>query len=90
MKLVGASNWFIRVPYMLEGLVHGVLGTIVAVGLLLATRPLFERAASNIAFLSNITVTFIEILTYGAWLLLGGVLLGTLGSLVGLRRFLDV
>jgi len=89
MKLVGASNWFIRVPFMLEGLVHGVFGTLVAVGLLLATRPLFVRAADHINFL-NVSVTISEILAYGAWLLVGGVLLGTLGSLVGLRRFLEV
>ncbi|HEX9711675.1 MAG TPA: permease-like cell division protein FtsX [Actinomycetota bacterium] len=89
MKLVGASNWFIRIPFMLEGLVHGVVGTAVAVGLLIATRPLFVRAAENIQFL-NVTVSVTEILTYGAWLLVGGVLLGIFGSLVGLRRFLEV
>lgn len=89
MKLVGASNWFIRIPFMLEGLVHGFMGTIVAVGLLLATRPLFVRAADHINFL-NVSVSIGEILTYGGWLLVGGILLGMLGSLVGLRRFLEV
>lgn len=89
MKLVGASNWFIRVPFMLEGLIHGIFGTLAAVLLLLATRPLFLRAADHIQFF-NVTVSITEVLTYGAWLLAGGVLLGTLGSLVGLRRFLEV
>ena len=33
MKLVGATNWFIRVPFILEGLIQGVLGALVAMGL---------------------------------------------------------
>lgn len=89
MKLVGASNWFIRIPFMLEGGIHGIMGTVAAVGLLIGTRPFFIKVADNIQFLP-LTVSYMEILQYGAWLLLGGILLGTLGSLLGLRRFLEV
>ncbi|HVL91631.1 MAG TPA: permease-like cell division protein FtsX [Actinomycetota bacterium] len=89
MKLVGASNWFIRIPFMLEGVVHGVLGTIAAVVLLLATRPFFIRVADHIRFL-HVNVSNMEVLQYGLWLLVGGVVLGALGSLLGLRRFLEV
>lgn len=89
MKLVGASNWFIRVPFMLEGVVHGLLGTLAAVVLLLATRPFFIRVADHIKFL-HVNVSNLEVLQYGGILLVGGVLLGALGSLLGLRRFLEV
>ena len=89
MKLVGASNWFIRIPFMLEGVIHGLFGTIFAVSLLLVTRNLFLKVAQHVKFL-NVNVTYTEILQYGVWLLAGGVLLGALGSLLGLRRFLDV
>jgi cell division transport system permease protein len=34
MKLVGASNWFVKVPFLLEGMLQGVLGSSLAVGLL--------------------------------------------------------
>lgn len=89
MKLVGASNWFIRIPFMLEGVVHGVLGTVAAVVLLLATRPFFIRVADHIRFL-HVNVSNLEVLQYGLWLLVGGIVLGALGSLLGLRRFLEV
>lgn len=89
MKLVGASNWFIRVPFMMEGVAVGILGTVAAVILLLVTRPFFLRVADSIKFLP-IDVTIAEVLTYGGLLLGVGVVLGALGSLLGLRRFLEV
>ena len=38
MKLVGATNWFIRVPFMLEGLVQGLIGGVLAVGFVFLAR----------------------------------------------------
>ncbi|MHB8510872.1 MAG: permease-like cell division protein FtsX [Actinomycetota bacterium] len=89
MKLVGASNWFVRVPFMMEGVVHGLLGTILAVIAMVITKPLFMRVASHVKFLP-LSLPEIQIIEYGGWLLLGGVALGAAGSLLGLRRFLDV
>lgn len=89
MKLVGASNWFIRIPFMLEGVIVGVVGALAAVVLLLATRPFFINVARHIRFL-NVNVTAVEVLSYGALLAAFGIGLGALGSLLGLRRFLEV
>lgn len=89
MKLVGATNWFIRIPFMLEGVIQGVVGSLLALGLLLATRPLYTGLADSFQFL-NLTVTYVEIAQNAAWILLFGVVIGALGSLLGLRRFLDV
>jgi cell division transport system permease protein len=89
MKLVGATNWFIRVPFMMEGIVQGVVGALVAVLLLLASRPFIVRLAKSFAFL-GVTVSVGEILTQ-TFLLVGiGIVIGALGSLLGLRRFLEV
>jgi cell division transport system permease protein len=89
MKLVGATNWFIRIPFMFEGIIQGTIGTAVAVLLLLGTRPLFLNVARNLEFL-GISVTMGDVLRQGIWLLLAGIVMGAAGSLFGLRRFLDV
>ena len=43
MKLVGATNWFIRVPFMVEGLVQGIVGALLAILGLLLFKPFFEQ-----------------------------------------------
>jgi cell division transport system permease protein len=89
MKLVGATNWFIRVPFMLEGVIQGMAGAVVAILLLVATRPLYTNLLKSFKFL-NLTVTYGEIVLNSAWVLAFGILIGAIGSLLGLRRFLDV
>jgi len=89
MKLVGATNWFIRIPFMLEGVIQGMVGAVLAMILLVATRPLYTNLLKSFKFL-NLTVTYAEIIQNGAWILVFGVLIGAVGSLLGLRRFLDV
>ena len=89
MKLVGATNWFIRIPFMLEGVIQGMVGTVAAVVLLLLTKPFFTNLAKSFQFL-NLTVSVSEVLQRSAILLLFGIVIGALGSLLGLRRFLEV
>jgi cell division transport system permease protein len=89
MKLVGATNWFIRVPFMLEGVIQGVVGALLAMILLVATRPLYTNLLKSFKFL-NLTVNYVEIMQNSAWVLAFGILIGAAGSLLGLRRFLDV
>ena len=60
MKLVGATNWFIRVPFMLEGLVQGVLGAVVAIVGLVIFKPFFESwlpKPDEIPLVSGFTVS---------------------------------
>ena len=89
MKLVGASNWFVRGPFMLEGLFTGFAGALLAVILLLlgkeiALPAILGRvdAASDVQALA---------FAWTALILLGlGLLLGAAGSGLTLRRFLRV
>jgi len=90
MKLVGATNWFIRGPFMLEGLICGLLGSVLAVILLALGKTI--ALASILPHLSDGTPdVHAWSFTVNAILLLGaGLLLGAIGSGVTLRRFLRV
>jgi len=90
MKLVGATNWFIRGPFVLEGLVCGLSGAVLAVLLLVIGKavalpsilPHLGGGSSDVHALS---------FTLNALVLIGaGLLLGASGSAVTLRRFLQV
>ena len=87
MKLVGASNWFVRGPFMLEGLICGLIGSVLAVVLLLLGK---EIALPELGWFDDPDVRG---LAFGlnALILMGlGLLLGAAGSAVTLRRFLRV
>lgn len=92
MKLVGASNWFIRVPFMLEGVIQGVLGSAFAVGSGFAMQYGFDRISSNqrLSLLAGLSVDNTQLLTTSAFVVITGVLLGALGSAFAVTRFLDV
>ena len=89
MKLVGATNWFVRGPFMLEGLFCGVGGALAAVILLLLGKEFALRAILNHVDSSS-TVKALDF-TLNALILLGvGLFVGALGSGMTMRRFLRV
>jgi cell division transport system permease protein len=83
MKLVGATNWFIRIPYITEGFIQGLLGSLVAVLAVTALHTWYplhnEFALSSSALLGTNLVVLIV-----------GVVIGSVGSAIAIRRFLDV
>ena len=90
MKLVGATNWFIRGPFMLEGLICGLLGSLLAVILLALGKTI--ALASILPHLSDGTpdVHAWSFTVNAILLLVVGLLLGAIGSGVTLRRLLRV
>lgn len=101
MRFVGASNWFIRGPFMTEGVICGFLGTVIASLLMIggawALSPYWERSQANsfsavFSFLgTDLTgYVFSHIGMILAVQLLVGVVLGTLVSLLSVRRYLKV
>ncbi len=89
MKLVGATNWFVRGPFMLEGLICGLAGSVVAVFLLVLGKEIALPAI--LGHISDSSDAHALAFAWTALILLGfGVLLGALGSGVTIRRFLRV
>src|SRR5437763_1868296 len=92
MKLVGATNWFIRVPFMAEGMFQGLVGAVLACGFVWVSRNFWVSLASDAGFtqLNKLFVTTHETVMTSVVLLLLGAIAGALGSAVAVRRFLDV
>jgi cell division transport system permease protein len=83
MKLVGATNWFIRIPYITEGFIQGLLGSAVAIGAVTAIHIWYPfhneyQLSTNALIGTNIVVLVV------------GVGIGSVGSAIAIRRFLDV
>jgi cell division transport system permease protein len=90
MKLVGATNWFIRVPFIFEGTVQAALGALVASALIYAGKVFgLDRMQEAILFLP-LTVGSGSIIRMFFTLLLIGIVIGVFGSTLALRRFLEV
>jgi cell division transport system permease protein len=95
MRLVGATNWFIRWPFVLEGFITGLIGAVLAAGFVWTGN----WALSN--WLKGSDIDFLDIKIFSMWwqsgswplgllptLAILGALLGAVGSLVALRRYL--
>jgi cell division transport system permease protein len=83
MKLVGATNWFIRIPYITEGFIQGLLGAIVAI---IAVTALHTWYPLHNEFQLDTSA----LLGTNAVVLVVGVVIGSVGSAIAIRRFLDV
>jgi cell division transport system permease protein len=89
MKLVGASNWYIRLPFLLEGVLEGLIGGAVATLLLRAFYPITKtELLSVVQFVPFIGVN--EVWAVGAQITLLGVGIAVVSSLLSLQRSLDV
>jgi cell division transport system permease protein len=89
MKLVGATNWFVRGPFMLEGLLCGLAGALMAVILLVIGKEV--ALPSILPHIGGGSDVHALPFAFNALTLLGaGLLLGAAGSGITLRRFLQV
>ena len=90
MRLVGASNGFIRGPFVTEGVIQAVLGSALAIGALeLLRNLLMPKIAQSITFMSFDVPVRIYLATYGA-LVIVGIVIGLFGSAIAMRRYLKV
>lgn len=90
MKLVGATNWFIRIPFMLEGLVQGLAGAGVAFAVVYLVRNAAQDAISNVRIFDGFVVLTSQVASVGFLTLVLGAAIGALAAGVAVTRFLDV
>jgi cell division transport system permease protein len=90
MKFVGATDWFIRWPFVIEGMVIGFIGATLACGaLFFAYNALVNWASSQFMFISLVPVTYVLTMLLGEFMI-GGIVVGGIASIIALRRFLIV
>lgn len=91
MKLVGATNWFIRGPYILEGALYGIIGTVISMIVLAAI--LYYAAPSISSYFGEAGSGVTGYLNNNVWLIFGiqliiGIAIGVLSSSLALSRYL--
>ncbi|PJI07849.1 MULTISPECIES: permease-like cell division protein FtsX [Clostridium] len=90
MKYIGATDWFIRFPFIIEGMIIGIVGSVITI---IVTYNLYKVAYNkmNSSFLTMNIVSPSYVLVFMSWeFILAGMFIGALGSIVVIRKFLDV
>ena len=90
MKYVGATDWFIRWPFIIEGMILGAVGAFISTGILYYVyKMIFQKFANALLGFTLINPHFI--LSTTLWqFMLGGLFIGAIGSIISIRKFLIV
>ena len=89
MKLVGATNWYIRIPFLVEGMVQGLIGAGVALAAIFTIKALwFDALRGQIGFIPLLQTGHMIFIV--PLMLVAGVVVAAAASLFAMRRFLDV
>lgn len=91
MRLVGGSNWYIRGPFIVEGIIYGILGAFIT--LILIYPALYLVSPRITSFLPEVDLLYFFEVNIGQILILlvgVGVALGSLSSFIAIRRYLRV
>jgi len=89
MRLVGATNWRIRVPFLIEGLVEALIGASFAIIALFLGKVIFiDRLRGDLLWLPLIRNS--DVLWVAPFILIAAILIAVVAGTIGMRRFLDV
>ena len=90
MRLVGASNGFIRGPFLMEGALHALIGSLLAILVIQLLRMFAIPALQNAIRLLDFSIGDTTYLVIYATLVIAGLLIGFVGSMFAMRRYLKV
>jgi len=90
MRLVGASNWFIRTPFLLEGLMQSLIGATLAILSVVGLQSLILPRLKEVIPFLGLSLSGSATAQISLALVLGGVIIGLLGSTLAMRRYLKV
>ncbi|MBD5637121.1 ABC transporter permease [Clostridium botulinum] len=90
MKYIGATDWFIRWPFVFEGIIIGILGAIIAILLLYyGYKGVYTKASAGLIFVNLLNPGYV--LSSILWIfVLVGIVIGAVGSILSIRKFLSV
>jgi len=92
MRLVGATKWFIRIPFMLEGLLQGLIGAVFSGIAVFGLNKLIASSVNgreNLKLFSSFALDNGQVAVVALILLLVGAALGSLGAGIAVTRYLD-
>ncbi len=92
MKYVGATNWFIRGPFMLEGIIIGAFSALLSAGIVtIVYERILDAIGSSVTSVLSMPLVPVSFLGLNLmWIFLAlGISIGAWGSIVSMRRFLD-
>lgn len=92
MRLVGATKWFIRIPFMMEGLLQGLIGAVFSAVAIFGLNKVISSSVegeNNLRLFESFALETTEVVSVAAILLLVGAALGALGAGIAVTRYLD-
>ncbi len=91
MRLVGATKWFIRVPFMMEGLLQGIIGALFASLAIFGLSRVISRSVEgqNLRLFESFALDYSQLLGISVTLFIVGALLGAAGAALAVTRYLD-
>ena len=87
-KLVGATDWFVKIPFLLEGALQGLFGGLIALAILFLLFSVFSLEKVHVISFSVLDIVFLPI-EYLAIILSLGLVLGLVGSFIAVGRFFE-
>ena len=92
MKYVGATNWFIRGPFLVEGMIIGIISAAISVGIsAFLYSKIVDALGEQVFTVLNMPMVPLDFLVYNfVWIFLAlGISIGACGSMISMRRFLE-